>query len=104
MANSPDPPRGDPAPDVGSSIYVESSIYSSHGKDDFCGGLCHVETVTVSTVDGKPTWMITVIERPGHSYNWERLRKKQTELKSCFGSARGYPDPNLDPSANDPQR
>ena len=32
-------------PNVGDRIYVEGTIYLSHGADDFAGGLCTVKAV-----------------------------------------------------------
>jgi hypothetical protein len=81
-------------PVVGSDIYVGTSLYIDHGEDDFQGGLCTIKHKEMSTSAGKPTWFVTVKERPGVSYNWEILMERQEELKAEFGNNRGYKDPD----------
>lgn len=89
---------GGPPPKVGDDIYVRTSAYISHGEDDFHGGLCRVAKVTVDMSAGKPTWFISVEERPGTGYNWSILREEQAKLKAQFGDARGYEDPDYSPT------
>lgn len=92
--------RGNPPPAIGSDIYVGTSVYLSHGVDDFCGGKCRVSRVSVMTSAGRPAWFVSVEERPATSYSWEFLREKQEELRAMFGEARGHADPDNDPESN----
>jgi hypothetical protein len=101
LTDAPKTPKGEPPPAVGSDIYVRTSRYLSHGRDDFQGGLCKVAKVTTGISAGQLTWFVEVEERPGTSYNWEILRDEQAKLKSKYGDTRGYEDPDNDPSAND---
>jgi hypothetical protein len=39
-------------PNVGDKIYVEGTIYLTHGVDDFRGGICTVKAVQSHIVDG----------------------------------------------------
>lgn len=87
-------------PKVGDDIYVYTSLYLSHGADDFQGGLCKVSRVDKEISAGKPTVFVVVKERPGHSYNWEYLAERQAELKKEFGRRRGRPDPDNHPDSN----
>ena len=77
---------------IGDDIYVDTSLYMSHGSDDFHGGLCRISDIKT---DKYGTW-IEVSERTGHSYNYEVLLEEQAELKKEFGNRRGYPDPDID--------
>jgi hypothetical protein len=72
-------------PKVGDDIYVDTSLYLSHGPDDFQGGLCKVSRVYKEISAGKPTVFVVVKEGPGHDYNWEYLAERQAELKKEFG-------------------
>ncbi len=92
---------GGPPPVVGEDVYVGTSWYLSHGVDDFHGGLCAVESVKVDMSAGKPTWFVSVRERPGYGYNWAILREEQEKLREQFGTTRGYPDPDDSPSSNE---
>ncbi len=85
---------------VGSQIYVPTSLYLSHGADDFQGGLCKVSEVKAGISAGEEATFVSVEERPGHSYNWAYLEPKQAELRERFGTDRGYPDPDNAPEAN----
>ncbi len=89
---------GGPPPAVGSDIYVGSAYYISHGEDDFVGGLCKVAAVTIGISAGKPTWFVSVEERPGRSSNWKMLKEKHDALKARHGTERGRmnPDPVSD--------
>jgi len=69
-------------PKVGDHIYVDTSLFVTHGEDDFIGGLCRVCSVK--------DFMIEVEEDPGAFYNWHSLREEQESLKKQFGNKRGY--------------
>lgn len=64
-------------PVVGSLIYIKSSYYIDHGQDDFNGGICKIDQIQTSISAGKPTWFVSVKERPGHFYNYEILIEEQ---------------------------
>lgn len=89
-----------PAPKVGDEVYVGTSLYLSHGHDDFQGGLCKISSVEVGISAGKPEWFVSVEERPGHGYNYAILLESQDKWKAQFGTNRGYPDPDNSPESN----
>ena len=57
-------------PEIGQDIYVPTSLYMSHGRNDFQGGLCEVIAVEETNWGSKPTIVVEVKEREGHNYNW----------------------------------
>lgn len=84
-------------PKIGNDIYIDTSIYVSHGKDDFHGGLCKIIKInknSILPVDSDNYIMICVEENPGHSYNWNYLIENQEKWKIKFGETRGYQDPD----------
>ena len=70
-------------PKVGDEIYVYTSRYLGHGRDDVMGGLAKVTSVK--------SGFVTVAEHPGVSYNWECLVFQQDDLKERFGKNRAHP-------------
>jgi len=56
--------------------------------------LAEVDSVKVSVSAGRPTYFVTVVEHPSHSYNWALLKLQQTPLKDRFGNQRAYADPD----------
>ena len=90
-----------PVPRVGDDIYVGTSLYLSHGEDDFCGGLAQVVEVLEGLRGGGTIDFGQLKERPGISFNWEQyLAQRQEELKERFGSDRAHPDPDYRPEFN----
>ena len=83
-------------PDVGDQIYVDTVVYTSHGRDDFVGGLARVTSVHRA----ESGYFITIEERPGCEYSWEGLAQQQAELKKKFGDQRAYEDPDDDSEFN----
>jgi len=86
-------------PKVGDTIYVESHMYISRGSDDVVGGKATVRSVEVSKSLPKGdtnSIFVSVVEHPGHSYNWYHLSKEQDKLKKQFGNKKAYPDPDID--------
>lgn len=79
---------------VGDTVYVRTSLYLGHGRDDFHGGKAVVTRVMKGMSAGKMVPFIVVEERPDTEYNWEMLSEEQDELKKRFGSdvAHAYPD------------
>lgn len=78
---------GDGLPPIGSDIYVGSSWYIDRGEDDICGGRAEVKEVE----DG----MVTVVEVPGSSFNWEYLKTHQEKLRKEYKNARAHPCPDV---------
>lgn len=79
-----------PVPKVGDSIYLDTSLYVTHGADDFIGGLCEVASV-------KEEWgtiWVSVKEDPETLHGWPELYKMQEQLKMEFGTRRGYKRPD----------
>lgn len=81
-------------PKVGDGVYIPTSLYMSHGEDDFQGGLCEIMGVAHNVFGMEGSTFVEVKERPGHNYNWKFLEEKQGELKERFGDARGHADPD----------
>jgi hypothetical protein len=88
--------RNPKPPNVGDQVYVDTVVYTSHGRDDFIGSLATVTSVQ-QTGGG---YFITIEERPGCEYSWEGLAKYQPELKKKFGTQRAYEDPDYDSEFN----
>jgi len=88
-------------PQIGKDVYIPTSLYMGHGRDDFQGGLCKVIKIEEGISAGKKAYFIEVAERPGHMYNWEFLQEDQKELKKEYGKRRGCPDPDYRPEFND---
>lgn len=83
-------------PKEGDKIYVHSSLYISHGLDNFVGGKCTISKIKVDydlPEDSENRIMIGIKERPGYLYNYKLLLKEQDELKKEFGELKGHQDP-----------
>jgi len=86
-------------PKVGEKIYVGTSLYISHGSDDFIGGKCTISKVQYSDhlpKDHCNYCMVGIKERPGYMYNYRALLEDQKKLKKEFGNRVGRPDPDID--------
>lgn len=82
-------------PSAGDLIYVPSSLYVTHGCDDFHGGLCRIIEVKV---DGNPNKTYVIVEEnPGVEHNYRYLLELQEELKAEYGDARGHLSPDNRP-------
>lgn len=79
---------------VGDDVYVSTSLFISHGEDDFHGGLCKVTSVKPGISGGQPALFFTVAERAGWEMNWEIYATYQDHLKARYGEERGYMDPD----------
>jgi len=84
-------------PKVGDLVYVDTSLFVTHGEDDFIGGLC--EVISVETY-GEDNHRISVKEDPDTSHSWEYLAEMQDKLKKEFGKKRGYQRPDTRPEFN----
>jgi hypothetical protein len=82
-------------PYVGQKIYVPTSLYLSHGLDDFEGGIA-----TITKIEKDYNLMVGIKEQPGTLYNWKYLLEKQEELKKRFGKRKAHPDPDDRPEFN----
>jgi hypothetical protein len=87
-------------PKVGDEIYVDTSLYLSHGADDFIGGKATVIEVKDGKSAGKVVPFVVVKEKPYAQLNWEFLREKQAKLAEEFGERRAHADPDLRPEFN----
>lgn len=99
----PNTHREIPEPVVGEDVYVPTSLYLSHGVDDFQGGVCRITKIIEQDIPENPinSLFISVAERPGHQYNWFILYEQQAELRERHGDKRGYPDPDYSPESNE---
>lgn len=89
-------------PKVGDEIYVPTSLYLGHGRDDVEGGLAKITSVKPGISAGKTVSFVTVAEHPGVSYNLEFLAPQQEKLKEEFGNNRAHPDPDYREEFNEP--
>lgn len=84
-------------------IYVPSSLYMSHGADDFAGGIATISKVEYNeklSKDHVNYCFIGIKERPGCMYNYKDLLSQQKELKKSYKKQIAHPDPDLHPDAN----
>ncbi|MBM3200773.1 hypothetical protein FJZ53_07585 [Candidatus Woesearchaeota archaeon] len=88
-------------PKIGKDVYIPTSLYLGHGRDDFQGGLCKIVSIEEGISAGKKTYFVEVAERPGHMYNWDYLQENQGKWKKEYGNKRGYPDPDYRTEFND---
>ncbi|MBZ5525431.1 MAG: hypothetical protein LAP21_24670 [Acidobacteriia bacterium] len=84
----------------GDVIYVETSLYVSHGVDDFRGGLGEVVEFGPSLSAGIPVPFVTVAQDPDTWSNWNLLAAEQKKLREQFGKKWSHPDPDLRPEFN----
>lgn len=82
-------------------IYVDTSIYISHGRDDFRGGLGEVIGFRSDISAGKPTPFVCVAQEPHSWHNWKLLAPMQKKLREEHGKEWSHPDPDLRPEFND---
>jgi len=90
-------------PHVGQKIYVSTSLYLSHGMDDFEGGIATISKIEKSKdlpEDHCNYLMVGIKERPGTLYNWKLLLEEQEKLKKRFGKNLAHPDPDNRPEFN----
>ena len=81
-------------PVKGDKIYVPTQISIDHGEDDIEGGVAHVSKVKQGTGASKNDVFVSLVEVPGHSFNWSWLKDQQKELKKRFGGQLAHPDPD----------
>lgn len=84
-------------PRDGDDVYVPSSLYLSHGEDDFRGGLCRI----VAVRERNGAIFVEVAEEPGTWHAWAYLVEHQDEWRERYGDERGRPDPDLRPEFNE---
>jgi hypothetical protein len=83
-------------PYVGQQIYVDSSFYIAHARDDFLGGLAIIAN---AWEEFGSTW-ISIKENPGITYGWTYLKEQQEKLKQEYGKRTAKKIPNLNPRFN----
>ena len=79
-------------PEVGELIYLPTSLYLSHGVDDFFGGLCEVTRVVE---DNRGVVWIQVAEKPECQMTWKGyLLENQAKWRKEYKNRRGKADPD----------
>lgn len=86
---------GKDLPQIGQKIYIPTSLYLGHGRDDFAGGLCKICRIQFGISGGEKTIFITVEERPNCQYNWDYIRKNQEKWREKYKGCVGHPDPDF---------
>jgi hypothetical protein len=89
-------------PKVGDKIYVEGTIYLTHGADDFQGGICTVKEVRSHIENGEEVVLsVEVEEDAGTWYTWPGyLELRQEEWKRRYGDQKAGSKPDLRPDFN----
>jgi hypothetical protein len=85
----------------GDVIYVDTSLYLSHGRDDFRGGLAEVIEYRMDISAGKPTPFVRLVQEPDTWHNWKMLAAEQKKLRMEFGKNWAHPDPDFRPEFNE---
>jgi hypothetical protein len=85
----------------GDVIYVETSLYLSHGRDDFRGGLAEVIGFRNDISAGKPAPFVCVAQEADSWHNWQMLAAAQKKLRAEFGKKWAHPDPDHRPEFNE---
>ena len=78
----------------GDVIYVDSSIYLSHGCDDFRGGLAEVVSLRAGLSVGSDLPYVCFAQDPGTWHNWQRLAAEQKQSRFTYGFSDGNGDCN----------
>ena len=86
---------------TGDVIYVDTSLYLSHGRDDFRGGLAEVIGFRPNISAGKPTPFVCVAQEPDSWHNWQILASMQKELRERHRKGWSHPDPDDRPEFNE---
>ena len=86
----------------GDVIYVDTSLYVSHGRDDFRGGLAEVIEYGMDVSAGKPTPFVRVAQESDTLHNWKILASDQKKLRAKHGKRWAHPDPDYRPEFNEP--
>jgi hypothetical protein len=90
-------------PKIGDNIYVGSSLYLSHGRDDFSGGLATIKSIRKSDhlpEDHFNYLFIEIEERPGWGYNYRSLMGEQEKLKKEYAGKIAHVDPDYAEETN----
>jgi hypothetical protein len=85
----------------GDVIYVDTSLYLSHGRDDFRGGLAEVIEYRMDISAGKPAPFVRLVQEPDTWHNWKMLAVEQKKLRVEFGKNWAHPDPDFRPEFNE---
>jgi hypothetical protein len=78
----------------GDIIYVNTSLYLSHGVDDFRGGLAEVAEFGMQTSAGRPTPFVRIVQEKDAWQNWQMLAADQRKHRAEFGRNWAHPDPD----------
>ena len=93
-------------PQKGDKIYIPSSLYISHGRDDIKGGLAEITEININRDLGENHFNYCFVGLKGFpksiKWNYKSLIDQQSELKKEFGDKYAAPDPDLHPSSNPP--
>lgn len=91
-------------PEIGQKIYIPSSFYLSHGRDDIQGGKTEITKVYFSNhlpEDHYNYIMVNVKGLPvSKTYNYRYLMENQKEWKDKYKDTVAHPDPDLHPDSN----
>jgi hypothetical protein len=90
----------DDIPQPGDIIYINSSLFITHGEDDVIGGLATVIEVEERPLQGHAVTFVRVEENPETWYNWAHLEPQQEELENYFGESWAYAEPDFRPEFN----
>ena len=81
-------------PKLHEDVYVPTSLYIDHGRDDVRGGLAQIIKIKDDEKSGINSIFVYTAEHPRVGYNWSSLMNQQEKLEKEFGNKRAYPDPD----------
>lgn len=90
-------------PIIGEKIYVPTSLYLSHGRDDFAGGIATIDYIkedTKSDILDYNRIMVGIKERENTGYNWQYLLANQEKWSKEYAGCIAHPDPDYAEEAN----
>lgn len=93
-------------PSKGESIFIPSSLYLTHGRDDVQGGIAYIDNIIPSDhldEDHINYYMVTLKGFPSSAqWNYRSLMREQEGLKSKYKDEIAHPDPDFHPDCNPP--
>jgi hypothetical protein len=84
-------------PKLEEKIYLPTSLYIGHGRDDFQGGIATINKIETSNDLPKDHFnytMVGVKERPGFMTNWLYILENQKEWAKEYKGQIAHPDPD----------
>ena len=78
-------------PHVGEYIYIPTALYIDDDSRDRSGGITVIESITLSTSAGNPTWFVTCVGIDGN-FNYSILMENQDKYRSEYKNQKAKMD------------